>query len=82
MYGLSTVFTFVTLPVELNASRRAKEMLLEQGILREDEIPFADKMLDAAARTYLVSLLTSLVYFLRFLVWVMIIFGRTNNRKR
>lgn len=82
LYGLSTVFTFVTLPVELNASRRAKAMLLEEGILQQEEIPFADKMLDAAARTYLVSLLTSLVYFLRFLVWVLLLFGRTSNRKR
>ena len=81
MYGLSTLFAFVTLPVELNASRRAKRMLLEEGILREEEIPYADKMLDAAARTYLASLLVSLVYFLRFAVWVLLLFGRGNRRK-
>ena len=33
LYGLSTVFTLVTLPVELNASRRAKRMLAETGVL-------------------------------------------------
>ncbi|MBE7079913.1 MAG: zinc metallopeptidase [Clostridiales bacterium] len=82
LYGLSTLFALVTLPVELNASRRAKEMLLQQGILRQEEIPYADKMLDAAAKTYVASLLTSLVYFLRFLVWVMVLFGRTNDRRR
>ena len=75
MYGLSTLFTFVTLPVELNASKRAKRMLLEAGILREEEMPYADKMLDAAAKTYVASMVTSLVYFLRFLMWVMVLFG-------
>lgn len=81
LYGLSTLFAFVTLPVELNASRRAKKMLLEAGILQESEIPYADKMLDAAAKTYVASLLTSLVYFLRFLMWVMILFGGRGRRK-
>lgn len=80
LYGLSTLFAFVTLPVELNASRRAKKMLLEAGILQQSEIGYADKMLDAAARTYMVSMLTSLVYFLRFLMWVMVIFGGRSRR--
>lgn len=81
LYGLSTLFALVTLPVEYNASRRAKKMLLEQGILRQEELPYADKMLDAAASTYLASLLTSLVYFLRFAVWVLALFGRGNRRR-
>ena len=80
LYGLSTLFTFVTLPVELDASRRAKKMLLEEGILQEEEIPYADKMLDAAARTYLVSMISSLVYFLRFLMWVLVLFGGRSRR--
>lgn len=79
LYGLSTVFALVTLPVEFDASRRAKKMLLEEGILREEELPYAGKMLSAAAQTYVASLLTSLVYFLRFAIWVMLLFG---NRRR
>ena len=75
-YGLSTVFMLVTLPVELNASRRAKKMLLAEGIINEQELPYAKQMLSAAAMTYVASLLTSLIYFLRFFVWVMILFGR------
>ena len=71
----------MTLPVEYNASKRAKKMLVEEGILREDELPYADKMLDAAANTYVASLLTSLVYFLRFAVWVLALFGRNNRRR-
>ena len=80
MYGLSTLFTLVTLPVELDASRRAKKMLLQAGILTREEIPYADKMLDAAAKTYLASMITSLVYFLRFAMWVLILFGGRSRR--
>ena len=79
-YGLSMVFALVTLPVELNASRRAKKMLVEQGILTSAELPYADKMLDAAAQTYLASLLTSFIYFLRFALWVFALFGRRRRR--
>ncbi len=79
LYGLSTLFALVTLPVELDASRRAKRMLLEQGIITEEEAPFAGKMLSAAAMTYVASLLTSLIYFLRFLFWVMMLFGRRRD---
>lgn len=80
LYGLSTLFMLVTLPVEFDASRRAKRMLVEEGILTEEEAIGADKVLDAAALTYVASLATSLVYFLRFLVWVLMIFGRRSRR--
>jgi len=76
LYGASFVFALVTLPVELDASRRAKQMLVTSGILRDDELPGAKEVLSAAAMTYLASLLTSLVYFLRFLFYVLTLFGR------
>ena len=79
LYGLSTLFMLVTLPVEFNASRRAKKMLVEDGILAPDEIPAASKVLSAAAMTYVASLLVSLVYFLRFALVFLSIVGR--NRK-
>ena len=79
-YGLSTVFALVTLPVEYNASARAKRMLLEEGIVTEEELPYVEDMLGAAARTYVASLLTSLVFFLRFAVWVMMLFGGRRRR--
>ncbi len=71
LYSLSTIFMLVTLPVEFNASRRAKKMLLEDGILTEEELPGAKKVLNAAAMTYVASLLISLVYFLRMLLVVL-----------
>ena len=81
LYGGSLLFALVTLPVELDASRRAKKMLLTEGILTQDELPAASEVLSAAALTYLASLLTSLVYFLRFLMYVLALFGRRNNSR-
>ena len=78
-YGMSFLFALVTLPVELDASRRAGQMLLQAGIVTEAEMPGVKDVLSAAAMTYLASLLTSLVYFLRFLFWVLSIFGRGDD---
>lgn len=80
LYGGSLLFALVTLPVEWNASRRAKRMLLSEGILSEDELPAASEVLSAAALTYLASLVTSLVFSLRFLVQVLTLFGRRDYR--
>lgn len=76
LYGLSTLFSLVTLPVELNASARAKRMLAETGILvTKGEQKAASKVLSAAAMTYFAALLTSLLLFLRFLLYVFILLG-------
>ena len=80
LYGLSTVFALVTLPVEYDASRRAKKMLISEGILTKSELPYAEKMLSAAAQTYVANLLVSLVYFLRFALWVLMLFGGRRRR--
>lgn len=80
LYGGSFLFALITYPVEVNASRRAKKMLLKEGILTDSEIDGARRVLSAAAMTYLASLLTSLVYFLRFFVYVITLFGRRNRR--
>lgn len=81
LYGSSFLFTLVTLPLELNASRRASEMLSAEGILDSSEIKGAKKVLSAAALTYVASALTSLIYFLRFFVRVLTLFGRRNNSR-
>ncbi|MGN1373517.1 MAG: zinc metallopeptidase [Candidatus Coproplasma sp.] len=80
MYGGSFLFTLITLPVELNASKRAKRMLVDEGILGEDELQGASKVLNAAAMTYVAAMLTSLIYFLRFFVYVLTMFGRRNRK--
>lgn len=79
MYGLSTLFMLVTLPVEFDASRRAKKMLVEDGILTADEVGGASQVLTAAALTYVASLAVSLFYFLRF---ALIVLSLTNRKSR
>ncbi len=71
LYGLSVLFMLVTLPVEFNASSRARKMLLEDGIITDSEVPAVKKVLSAAALTYVASMLISLIYFLRYLFIVL-----------
>lgn len=79
-YGLSFLFTLVTLPVEFNASSRAKKMLAETGVLQtREERQGASKVLSAAAMTYVASSLVSLMYFIRFLIFVLMLAGRKKN---
>ena len=63
-YAVLTVFQLVTLPVEFDASRRAKVQLVELGILDRDEMPGVNQTLDAAALTYVAAFVSSLLYFL------------------
>ncbi|MDO5141986.1 MAG: zinc metallopeptidase [Eubacteriales bacterium] len=67
-FSLSTVFQLITLPVELDASRRALHAIGAGGLLDEDEYPMAKKTLTAAAMTYVAALAVSLAQLLRLLV--------------
>ena len=67
-YALSSIFSLVTLPVELNASSRAKKLLFSTGILTEAETRQAGKVLNAAALTYVASLAVSIAYLIRFIL--------------
>ncbi len=67
LFGAMLLFQVVTLPVELNASHRAIEMLEGGGYLSYDEAPQAKAVLRAAAFTYVVAALASLVTLLRLL---------------
>jgi uncharacterized protein len=64
LYGGLALFTLVTLPVELNASKRALKLLGASGILTEDEIPKARKVLTAAALTYVAAAVQALLILL------------------
>jgi Zn-dependent membrane protease YugP len=54
------IFQFVTLPVEFDASRRAKEQLVGLGILDRDEMKGVNETLDAAALTYVAAFVAAL----------------------
>lgn len=64
----AVVFQIITLPVEFNASRRAIKCLEREGILQDDELLGAKKVLRAAALTYVAAMLVSLMQMLRFIV--------------
>jgi hypothetical protein len=64
-YAVVTLFQLVTLPVEYDASRRAKFALGELGIVRSHEAGAVSRVLGAAALTYVAALITSVLELLR-----------------
>ena len=60
LFALTTLFSFVTLPVELDASNRATQWLSQAGITSAQDHPMAVSALRAAASTYVVAALGSL----------------------
>jgi Zn-dependent membrane protease YugP len=63
----STIFALATLPVEFNASRRAKEMLTESGLITDpNEQRGVNNVLNAAALTYVAALFQSVMQLLYF----------------
>lgn len=76
VFGLSMLFSLVTLPTEFDASRRAQKELKE-NFLSSEEATLSRKVLTAAAMTYVVSFLMSLIQFLRF--FAMLLMARNRN---
>lgn len=64
-YAVITLFHLVTLPVEFDASRRAKQVLLRLGLIRDGEAPAVSRVLGAAAMTYVAALIASVLELLR-----------------
>jgi Zn-dependent membrane protease YugP len=65
-FGLTVVFQLINLPVEFNASSRAKDELVNLRIISASELPYINKVLTAAAMTYVaatVSSIMNLVYY-------------------
>lgn len=79
LFGATTVFQLVTLPVEFDASARALGTIDRTYLLDGEERKGAKKVLTAAALTYVAALLMSLVQLLRYLL---IFAGRDNRGRR
>ena len=75
-FSFAVLFQAVTLPVELNASRRALRALRADGRYTEEELAGAKKVLTAAALTYLAALAGSILQLIR----LMLIAGSRSNR--
>ena len=71
LFGLTTLFSFITLPVEINASSRALAWLKSSGISNVSTYPKAKDALKWAAYTYVVAALSSLAT----LVYYILIFS-------
>jgi Zn-dependent membrane protease YugP len=74
LFALTTLFSFITLPVEINASARALNWLSEARITDEANYPMAKDALKSAAYTYVVAALGSLAT----LIYYILIFLRRN----
>ena len=80
MFATTTVFTLITLPVEFDASRRALATLESGGVMPQDEIAGARKVLSAAALTYVAAFVTSLLTLLYWLIRMGFVGGSRGRR--
>ena len=76
MFGVSVLFTLVTLPVEWDASARAKKLMVTCGIVTAEEREGAADVLNAAFMTYVASAVSSLLMLLYYLIRAGVIGGR------
>ena len=60
LFAATVVFALVTLPVEFDASRRAKQLLVNHGVLASQEMAGVNKVLNAAALTYVAGALQAI----------------------
>lgn len=67
LFAIITLFQLITLPVEYDASARAKEQLFRLGLVRESEREGVAKVLNAAALTYVAALVSSLLTLLYYI---------------
>ena len=66
LFSLVLLFQVITLPVEFDASARAKHLVLEAGIVDPDERKGIDRVLNAAALTYVAAVISSMLTLLYF----------------
>lgn len=68
LFSLAVIFDLITLPVEYNASNRAKSILSNAEILDGEEMVGVNKVLNSAALTYVAALIVSILNLLRFVL--------------
>ena len=76
LFTAAVLFTLITLPVEFNASNRARQMIKETGLLVGQEYDGASAVLSAAALTYVAAMLQAVAQLLYF---VLLVFGGRRN---
>ena len=68
LFACAVLFYLITLPVEIDASRRALKVLEHNAVLSQEELKGAKKVLSAAALTYVASALTAVANLLRLIL--------------
>lgn len=82
LFGSSFLLAFLTLPVEFNASSRAKQLLVSHGIIQGDEqVKGVEKVLGAAAWTYVAAAVSAIGVWL-FYVFMLFFRGRSEAAQR
>ncbi len=76
LFGMVLLFQLITLPVEFDASARAKRLVVEAGIVYPEERVGIDRVLNAAAMTYVAAVISSLLTILYFLIRSGLLGGR------
>jgi hypothetical protein len=66
-FSATVAFQLITLPVEFNASNRAREIMVSEGYIRNEEERGVAKVLNAAALTYVAAALISLLELIRYI---------------
>ena len=79
MVSLALVFQLITLPVEFDASKRANKILLEMGLISENEQKGTKIMLKAAAFTYVAGLISALASTIYHVLRIVAIYGGKNR---
>lgn len=77
VFAASAVFALVTLPVEFDASQRAKKLLVAEGILAPQEMVGVNAVLDAAALTYVAAAIQAIA---NLLYYVLLLLGSDRRR--
>ncbi len=78
LFSAVVLFQLINLPVEYDASSRAREVLVSSRILSEDELPPVRRVLNAAALTYVAATLTAVLTLLYYLMRSGLLGGRSN----
>jgi len=79
LFSAVLLFQVVTLPVEFNASARAKQLVLEAGLIRPYEREGIDRVLNAAALTYVAAMVSTLLVILYYLFRSGLLGGRSDE---
>jgi hypothetical protein len=79
LFAIAVLFTIITLPIEWDASARAKRYMVQSGIVTATEYPLAAKVLNAAFLTYVAGAITAVLHLLYWLMRAGLLGGRSRD---